>query len=220
MNDSAVAQLLDQLSAPYREKFLSLSSPFDIQAFLDETPYSAENANRCPRRVLEDERAHCLDGALFAAAALRRLSYPPLVINLIPAEKVDDDHVLAVFQREGRFGAIAKSNFAGLRFREPIYRNLRELAMSYFEWYFNIEGVKTLRGYTQILDLNKLDKYEWMTSDRGADMVEQRIHRLRRYPLFPPEAAALLSPAHSLTYQAGMVGVNPNGLFKPEVKRG
>src|SRR3990172_4896884 len=104
----------------------SLSSPSKIQAFLDDVPYSAEEVYRCPLRVLRDRKAHCFDGALFAAAALRRLGCPPLILDMIPGDR-DDDHLLALYKCDDHWGAVAKSNFVGLRFREPVYRTLREL---------------------------------------------------------------------------------------------
>ncbi|MCU0644839.1 MAG: hypothetical protein MUC94_11320, partial [bacterium] len=109
------------------QKLLSeLSTPNKIQLFLDELTYSADEFYRCPRRVLHDRKAHCFDGALFAAAALHFIGYPPLILDLVPNDR-DDDHLLALFKMNGHWGALAKSNFVGLRFREPIYRNLREL---------------------------------------------------------------------------------------------
>lgn len=109
-----------------------LSNPSRIQAFLDELAYSTEPIYRCPLRVLRERTAHCFDGALFAAAALRCLGYPPLIVDLLPNGR-DDDHLLALYRVDGHWGAVAKSNFVGLRFREPIHRTLRELALSYFE---------------------------------------------------------------------------------------
>ena len=132
----------------------ALHSPFAIQAFLDATPYSPEDRDRCPLNVIRDRVAHCLDGALFAAMALRRLGYPPLLIDLLPEPDIDDDHVLAIFKVNGCWGAVAKSNFVGLRYREPVYRTLRELVMSYFEPFYNVEGVRTLRGYTLPVNLS------------------------------------------------------------------
>ena len=116
-----------------------LKTPAAIQAFLDETPYSAENRYRCPLSVVRDRKAHCFDGAVFAAAMLRRLGHPPLIVDLLPNER-DDDHMLALFRVDGLLGAVAKSNFSGLRYREPICRSLRELILSYFEDYFNAAG--------------------------------------------------------------------------------
>jgi hypothetical protein len=192
-----------------------LTSPVKIQAFLDETPYSTSDNNLCPYRVMQDRQAHCLDGGLFAAAALRRLGYPPLIIDLLPTPKIDDDHVLAIFKIGSRYGAVAKSNFSGLRFREAVYSSLRELVMSYFEDFFNVDGVKTLRGYTRPLHLATYDRMNWEVNDRAADKVETRLKKLSAIPVLTEKMADKLSPADKLSFQAGMLGTNPAGLFKP-----
>ena len=169
-----------RLTSEQRGVWQSLTSPVSIQAFLDSIPYSAEDANRSPLRVLQERQAHCLDGGLFAAAALRQLGYPPLIVDLLPDPGADDDHVLAIFRRNGCYGAVAKSNFVGLRYREPIYRSLRNLVMSYFEVYFNVRGEKTLRSYTVPLDLATYDPMEWLANDAAADAIEKRLPQLRR----------------------------------------
>ena len=124
-----------------------LKTPEKIQSFLDsEIGYNKELQGatcRSPRRVLRDRLAHCMEGALFGAAALRVLGHPPLLLDLEAVR--DDDHVLAIFRPRGHWGAVAKSNYSGLRYREPVYRSLRELAMSYFEHYYNLRREKTLR---------------------------------------------------------------------------
>jgi hypothetical protein len=202
------------LNAAQRKVWRGLSTPYAIQGFLDTIPYSAEDANRSPLRVLQDRQAHCLDGGLFAAAALRRLGYPPLVVDLLPEPGADDDHVLAIFRRNGCLGALAKSNFTGLRYREPIYRSLRDLVMSYFEVYFNARGEKTLRYYTVPLDLTAYDSLNWLTDDAAADAVEKRLPQLRRTTLLTPAMVAELSPVDRRSYEAGMLGVNAAGLYK------
>ena len=194
----------------------SLDHPNKIQAFLDSIPYSAEDRNRCPLNVLNDRLAHCLDGALFAAAALSRLGDPPLLVDMFPDQGIDDDHVLAVFRRHGHLGAIAKSNFVGLRYREPVYRSLRELVMSYFDDYFNLNGVKSLRYYTRPLKLSAFDRLDWQVIDTGADAIERRLLELRRISLLSPEAADNLAPVDALSYKAGMLNVNYAGLYKPK----
>jgi hypothetical protein len=131
------------LTKSERRIMAQLTTPRKIQDFLDELPYSLETRYRCPLRVLRDRVAHCYDGALFGAAALRCIGYPPLILNMI-AILHDDDHLLALYKRDGRWGAVAKSNFAGLRFRGPIYARLHELVMSYFEEFYNVERKKTL----------------------------------------------------------------------------
>jgi hypothetical protein len=211
-----LTQLENHLNQGQLRLLTSLDQPYKIQAFLDEIPYSAEDRNRCPLNVMQDRLAHCLDGALFAAAALRRLGDPPLVVDLFPDPGMDDDHVLAIFRRHGRLGAIAKSNFVGLRYREPVYRSLRELVMSYFNDYFNLNGVKTLRYYTRPLNLSPFDRQEWMVSDAGVDAIERRLLELRRIPLLSPEMASSLVNVDSLSYKAGMLNVNHAGLYKPK----
>ncbi|MDZ7261402.1 MAG: hypothetical protein ONB05_04780 [candidate division KSB1 bacterium] len=191
-----------------------LTTPNAIQTFLDELPYSAEASYRCPLRVLRERIAHCFDGALFAAAALRRLGYPPLVLDLVPNHR-DDDHLLALYQRDGHWGAVAKSNFVGLRFREPVFRTLRELVMSYFEQYYNVEREKTLRGYTLPLNLKTFDKFNWMISDEPLERIARRLDELRHIPLLTPQMIAGLSLVDERSYQAGLLGVNEAGLYRP-----
>jgi hypothetical protein len=207
--------LEDFLDEKQKSVLASLTSPAKIQAFLDATPYSASDENRCPRRVIQDRLAHCLDGGLFAAAVLRRLGFPPLIIDLLPVPKIDDDHVLAVFKYHGCYGAVAKSNFSGLRFREPVFRSLRELVMSYFEDFFNVDGLKTLRGYTRPLHMISFDRMDWEVNDRAADAVEKHLKKLHLVPVLADGMAAELSPADPLAYRAGMLGTNPAGLYKP-----
>lgn len=191
-----------------------LTTPRKIQDFLDTITYEPAYANRCPLRVLRERRGHCFDGALFAAAALRRLGYPPLVIDLIPEPLADDDHMLAIFQRHGHYGAVAKSNFVGLRYREPVYRSLRELVMSYFEDFFNSLGRKTLRGYSVPLNLTPFDAHRWEVEDAGADAIEKRTETLRHYPLLTPEMIRELAPVDARQLEAGLLGADPAGLYK------
>jgi hypothetical protein len=194
----------------------SLSSPAAIQAYLDATPYSPEERDRCPLNVIRDRVAHCLDGGLFAAMALKRLGFPPLVVDLLPEPDIDDDHVLAIFKQGGCYGAVAKSNFVGLRSREPVYRSLRELVMSYFEVFYNVDGVKTLRGYTVPLNLNPFDRFGWTWDDTGVTPIVKRMSEIRRFAVLSSDAAAQLSRVDDLSYRAGMLVVNPAGLYKPK----
>jgi hypothetical protein len=203
-----------QLDATQLSIWRSLNSPFEIQAYLDAVPYSPEEINRSPLRVMRDHLAHCLDGALFAAGALWRQGHPPMLIQMLPAPGTDDDHIVAVYERNGGLGAVAKSNFVGLRFREPIYRTARELVLSYFEVYFNSDGMKTLREYRPPLKLPELEVLNWMMDDGAADDIEERLSHWRHYPLITPDMAADLSPMDETSYRAGMLVVNPAGLYK------
>jgi hypothetical protein len=210
------SELENHFTPDQRLQWSNLDHPAKIQAFLDATPYSAEDRNRSPLQVMQDRQAHCLDGALFAAAALRRLGHAPRLVDLYPDPGMDDDHVLAIFQRDGRYGAVAKSNFTGLRYREPVFRGLRELVMSYFEDFFNVNGVKTLRTYTRPLSLKAFDRLHWEWTEAGADAIEQRLLDLKRIPLLTAEMAAAFSPMDELSYKAGMLNVNYQGLYKPK----
>jgi hypothetical protein len=203
-------------TAEDRKILASLVTPAAIQAFLDSILYSPDNFNRSPQRVLRERKAHCLDGAVFAAMGLRRLGYPPLLLDMFPDPGTDDDHVLALYRIDDRYGALAKSNFSGLRMREPVYRNLRELVMSYFEDFFNMNGQKTLRTYTPVLHLTSLDRFDWMDSDAGVDAIEQKLLSMHRIPLINPQMAARLSPVDQRSFQAGMLGVNQAGLYQPK----
>jgi hypothetical protein len=198
-------------------QLLGLDSPAAIQGFLDGVPYSADPFYRCPARVLRDRLAHCFDGALFAAAALRRLGDPPLIVDLYAEPERDDDHLLAVFRRAGRWGAVAQSNYTGLRYREPVYRSLGELVMSYFESFYNVEREKTLRGYTIPLDLRRCDGLDWMASDEQLPAIADRLDRLRRVDLLSPSMVAALSPVDERTFRAGLLGANEAGLYRPQM---
>jgi len=196
-------------------KILSkLNSPAKIQEFVDEIPYSTDKFYRCPHTVLRDRKAHCFDGAMFAAAAFRMNGYPPLVLDMLPNDR-DDDHILALYKKNNHWGAVAKSNFVGLRFREPIYRNLRELVLSYFDDYYNLNGEKTLRGYTNPLNLSAFDNQQWMTRDEAMEAIAERMDRLRKFNLLTEEMVAGLSLKDKRSLEAGMHGTNSEGLFKP-----
>src|SRR4029077_15776832 len=157
-----LAALTAKELATFRQR---LDPPSKIQRFLDDIPYNTEDEGetfRSPRRVLRDQTANCIEGAVLAAAALRVQGDPPLIMDLTAVR--DEDHVITVFRRRGLWGAIATSKFTGLRYREPVYRTVRELAMSYFEQYFNLAGERTLRGYGRPVNLARFDRWHWMTS--------------------------------------------------------
>ena len=212
---SAFEELDRRLSAKERKVVSNLASPGVIQAFLDSIPYSPDDFYRCPLRVLRDRTAHCFDGAVFAAMALRRLGYPPLILDMLSNGR-DDEHLLALFKAAGCWGAVAKSNFVGLRFREPVYRTIRELVMSYFEQYYNLEREKTLRGYTGPLNLKRFDRLNWMTADETMELIAQRTEEIRRVMLIDAGMEKRLVPVDERCYQAGLIGSDPKGLYKPK----
>ena len=163
-----------------------LTTPEKIQKYLDDLPYNKEKAGetcRSPRLVVEYNTAHCFEGALFAAAALRANGLPPLILDL--ASVRDDDHVIAVYRANGYWGAIAKSNYSGLRFRNPVYRTCRELALSYFEHYYNPRGEKTLREYSKPVNLSRFDGLNWMTAAEEMWAVPMYLCQIPHLPLLP-----------------------------------
>jgi hypothetical protein len=165
-----------------------LKSPAGIQDYLDSLRYKPDRAKgtcNSPRKVMKLGYADCIEGALFAAAALRILGYPPLVIDLEAVKKGDDDHVLAVFRRHGKWGAIGKSVFTGLGYRHPVYKDIRELSMSYFNDYFNKRGKMTLRAYSQPLNLSRFDSRKWMTTGRSVRFIGYRLKKARHTMILP-----------------------------------
>ncbi len=209
-----ITRIQSILSKKERKVFSLLSTPVKIQEFLDSLAYSSEERYRCPRSVLLDYKAHCYDGAVFAAAALKMIGYPPLLVEMLPNDR-DDDHILAVFHRGKYWGALAKSNFTGLRYREPVYRSLRELIMSYFESYYNIAGERTLLGYTAPLDLNRFDKLDWFIHDGSMDVIGDALNNIRKYRIMTSTMARKLSRVDQRSYKAGLLGSKQTGLFKP-----
>ncbi len=191
-----------------------LTSPSKIQTFLDSIEYSEEERYRSPLSVLRDRKGHCFDGALFAAAMLRRLGHPPLITDIIPNEN-DDDHLLALFRIDGHWGAVAKSNYSGLRFREPIHRTLRELILTYFEDFFNPIGEKTMRAYTRPLDLSTFDHLSWMTKDESLDAIAEKLDEIKRFKPVTQSMIRHLSFADRRSVEAGLLGAKKEGLFKP-----
>jgi hypothetical protein len=200
--------MLDDFNLREGGGFARLRTPEKIQRFLDEgLGYNQEKQGpTCysPRRVLRCRMAHCMEGALFGAAALRAQGFPPLLVDLEAVR--DDDHVLAVFQQRGHWGAIAKSNYAGLRFREPVYRTLRELVMSYFEHYFNLGGEKTLRTYSRPVNLARFDHLGWMIAEEDVWFIPHYLERIRHTPLLPPEVVRRLNRVDPRLMAAGRVG--------------
>ena len=185
----------------------TLNTPEKIQRFMDHhLLYNKEpDGPRCrsPRLVLRDRTAHCMEGALFAAAALRLLGYPPLLLDLEAVR--DDDHVLAIYRQSGCWGALAKSNYSGLRYREPVYRSLRELVMSYFEHYFNLEREKTLRKYSRPVNLRRFDARGWMTREDDPWEIPEYLCTIAHTPLLAGRAARVRRRVDDRLFAAGQV---------------
>jgi hypothetical protein len=184
----------------------ALRSPHGIQRALDAMPYHLAGTAWSPRRVLRERTAHCLEGAVFAAAALRVLGFPPLLLDLEAVQ--DTDHVIAVFRVRGHWGAIAKSNFSGLRYREPVHRSLRELVMSYFDGYINLRGERTLRAFSRPVNLARFDRTRpgWAVADGDLWWIPEHLLEIRHARLLSPAMIRALSRVDRRALAAGLVG--------------
>lgn len=195
---------MDTFTPKELRKLRSLSTPAKIQKFLNELPYHHAGTAFSPRMVLKHETAHCLEGAIFAAAALRVNGYPPLILDL---EAVNDsDHVIAVFQEHDAWGAIGISNFAGLRYRPPVYRSVRELAMSYFNDYFNLRGERTLRAFSRPVNLSRFDRKNWMTREDNVWFIAEHLCEIPHTKILTPRAERALTPVDKRGLGAGCYG--------------
>jgi hypothetical protein len=195
---------MQEFTPAERRKLRSLKTPFGIQRFIDSLPYHLATSAWSPRRVLAERTAHCLEGAIFAAAALRAIGHPPLIVDL--ESEHDTDHVIAVYRERGHWGAIAKSNYAGLEYREPIHRTLRELAISYFPMYFNLRGDRTLRTFSRPVDLKRFDRRSWMTSATDVWYIPEHLLEIAHTPLLAPGMSKRLHRVERRTFEAGLVG--------------
>ncbi len=197
-----------------RKKLTSLDSPFAIQQYLDSIPYVGEERDRSPLNVMLDGQSHCLDGGFLAALCLWRIGFRPLVIDIVPYPGEDDDHVLALFQIEGRWGALAKSNYVNLGFREPVYKSLRELVMTYFEHYVSIHQDKVLRGYTRPLDASRYVQLNWACDEGGANVLYYKhFYGRPAVPLVSRSMVNRLSRVTDKTYASEILFTNLNESF-------
>jgi len=199
-----LAELTAKELATFRRR---LDTPSKIQRFLDEIPYNTEDEGetfRSPRRVLRDQTANCIEGAVLAAAALRVQGAPPLIMDLTAVH--DEDHVIAVYRWRRLWGAIGTSKFTGLRNREPVYRTLRELAMSYFEHYFNLDGERTLRGYGRPVNLTRFDRLHWMTAEIDLWPIAEHLERIPHVALLPSSVSRRLTSVSRGVKAAGLLG--------------
>jgi hypothetical protein len=181
-----------------------LKDPHGIQRFLDDMPYHLADTGWSPRVVLRENTAHCFEGAMLAAAALRVNGYPPLIFDL-EAEN-DTDHVVAIYRVNGHWGAVAKSNYTGCRYREPVYRSLRELAMSYFDVYFNLRRDRSLRTFSRPVNLSRFDRLDWMTTDKPLWFIAEYLFEIHHYRLLTPAMIERLHRLDDRSFRAGCLG--------------
>ena len=193
------------LTAAEARRLRRLSPPWRIQKFLDELDYDFRGEGcRSPRRVLRERKVQCMDGALFAAAALRVQGQKPLILDLEAVQ--DDDHVIALYRVKGLWGAVARSNYSGLRFREALFPTVRDLVLSYVEGYFNLRRQKTLRRYSRPFDLSPFDAIDWMTSEEDLWEIPNHLVEIPHRRLHTPARERALAPVSKVVFEAGLVG--------------
>jgi hypothetical protein len=188
-------------------------TPERAQDLLDSLPYRCEDGHFSARSALREGRAHCFDGSLLAAAALTRGDCVPMLIDLCAAR--DDDHILCGYKWKGYWGAVAKSNFPGLRFREPIFKSPRELVLSYFELYFNMQREKSLRSFSKPLRLPIRTRLDWECDDSAGDVLVDLLNAQHHYPIIAPRHASRLRTVDRRFFQSQLVGVNQKGVYRP-----
>lgn len=183
-----------------------LNSPVKIQDFLNKIPINfEENGDTCmsPRMVLKQNKCHCVEGALLAALSLRINDIgPPLIVDLT-ASRNDFDHVIAVFQRNGKWGALSKTNHAVLRYREPVYDSIRELVMSFFHEYMNDDGRKTLRSFSMPVDLSRFDDKNWVIDKEDVWYIPEHLGKVEHFPILDRKQIARLKKADEIEMKAG-----------------
>jgi hypothetical protein len=211
---SFITQFESHLPRHLLQVFRKLDSPFAIQEYVDSMPYIGEERDRSPLTVMLEGQCHCLDGGFLAALCLWRIGFKPLLIDIVPDPGKDDDHVLALYQVEGRWGALAKSNYVNLGFREPVYASLRELVMTYFEHFISIHQEKTLRGYTRPFDASRYTQMQWAWDEAGANRVyHKHFYGRKAIPLITQSMAKRLSPVTDRAYAAEILHTNLNESF-------
>jgi len=197
-------QLKALLSPQEHTVFRKLNSPQKIQDFLDTLPINYEEKGETlmsPRRLLEEKKAHCLEGALFAAAALAYHGQKPLLLDF-QTLPIDEDHVITIFKQNGLWGAISKTNHAMLRWRDPVYKTIRELAMSYFHEYLLWNGKKSLRTYSKPFDLRRYHPKDWVISPLDLDWIAEDIDQTEHFSVVLKKTLPLLRRASIVELKA------------------
>ncbi len=182
-----------------------LNTPRKVQDYLDTLKQNDEpEGDTClsPRRVMREKRAHCIEGAMLAALAFRLQGEKPLILDLESARH-DFDHVVALFKQHGCWGAVSKTNHGVLRYREPVYRTIRELVLSYFHEYFDKNGFKTLRRYSLPVDLSRFDREEWVTNEDNNWSVAQYLCDVSHKELLTRSQLATLRCADPIEMKMG-----------------
>ncbi len=205
---TALTQFKAHLPPSLRAKIQNFKTPFEVQEYLLSLTYKGEVRDRSPLNVMLDGQGHCLDGGFLAALLLWNLGFKPLLLDLRADPGMDDDHVLALYQLDGRWGAVAKSNYVNLGFREAVHKSTRELAMTYFEHYASVHQTKTLRYYTRPFDAAVFPLEDWGWNEDSANRLYKKFYRQKPIPLIDQKMAARLNPVTNRNYAAETLYTN------------
>lgn len=200
-----------------KKVFNVLNTPSKIQEFLDNIEYDEIEGTASPRYVLKEMKANCFEGAIFAAAALENIGYKPLILDMEAYN--DDDHDIAVYTWNNHWGAVAKSNTTVLKYREPVYASIRELVMSYFDFYMNTKGEKTLRKYSDPIDLRLFNDKQWRTTSEDLEFISDHLYKIPHHNILNKNMIKNLkkeNPDSSLLLKATLLGSKEKGLYEPE----
>ncbi len=190
--------------------FRKLDTPQKIQDYVSSLKFDFGKDAKfsSPRVVIKNQKADCLEGALLAAAVLEFHGHKPLILDLRSSHKpFDYDHTVAVFKQFGCFGAISKTNHAVLRYREPVYKTIRELVMSYFHEYFLNNGKKTLREYSKPLDLSTIKCVDWRTTEKDLWEIHEILDEIKHYFVLSKKQIKNLRRADKVELLAGKIVV-------------
>lgn len=201
-----------QWTARERRILAALKTPAHIQRYLDELEYDTADGAASPRVVMRTGKAHCYGGVLFACAALRELGYRPQMMFIDAAS--DDGHCIALYQIGDAWGSVAKSNFTTIRSREPVYSYLA-LGLSYFEGFFNSWGKRTMRSFTVPVDLEQFEPRGWRFAEDKLKYIDRAIDNAPLAWKLPRRDIARISRASDTLVRAGLLGANPDGLWRP-----
>jgi hypothetical protein len=201
--------MFEELTKEELKLFNSLDTPKKIQDYLNKLKANLVKGGRryrdtcfSPRKVIQNKKAHCVEGAIFAAAVLRYHNFPALIVDLESTES-DLDHVIAVFKKNHKWGAISKTNHAVLRYREPVYSNIRELVMSYFHEYTDTKGNKTLRAFSPPVNLKRFDKYRWIFSEEDVWYIPEYLTKVKHYNILNKSQIEGLRKADKIEIKVG-----------------
>jgi hypothetical protein len=191
-----------------------LDTPLKIQNYLDKIDYDPDDGTVSPRYVIKERKANCFEGAILAAAALEYHGKKPLIVDMMADN--DYDHVISVYKLHNHWGAISKSNTSVLRYREPVYKNIRELMMSYFDLFINTNREKTLRSYSNPVNLKRFNKQEWHTTSEDLEFISDYLYTIRHHKIFDSKMKKRLTKANPILLEATLIGAIPEGMYEPE----